>query len=103
MGKHGKWETIRQLGSGGQGTVYLAKDTEKTGDTINRLAQIKKAVTALASAQPEETHQQLGRMFVEAISQLTPNNIDPSALGALKMLHKPHEAQGYEKAKERMK
>ena len=45
----------------------------------------------------------MGNLLVEAISHLSPKSIDPSALGALKLLHKPKEEAGYKKAKERMK
>lgn len=103
MNRYGKWETIRELGSGGQGTVFLAKDTTRTGGTAARLADIRKAIGSLASAATHETQQQMGQLLVEAISYLTPREIDPAALGALKVLHKPREAQGHDKARERMK
>jgi serine/threonine protein kinase len=40
---------------------------------------------------------------VEAISLLSPNIVDPSSLGALKVLHKPKQENGYDKALERMR
>ena len=33
MKKHGKWEVIEKLGEGGQGAVYLVKDTLIGGHT----------------------------------------------------------------------
>ncbi len=41
---YGKWEVIRDIGSGGQGTVYVAKDTEKSGGTERRLEEIKNSI-----------------------------------------------------------
>jgi hypothetical protein len=29
MEKYGKWESVKELGEGGQGKVYLSKDTRK--------------------------------------------------------------------------
>ena len=39
---YGKWEVMREIGSGGQGSVYIVKDTERTGGTEQRLDEIKK-------------------------------------------------------------
>ena len=102
MPRYGRWETVRELGSGGQGEVYLVKDTEKTGGTERRLEEIKTLITRLGAMQTIETQRQMSDLLVNAISSLTPTQLDPSALGALKLLHKPSH-QGYEKAKERMK
>jgi serine/threonine protein kinase len=102
MQKYGKWEVIKELGEGGQGRVYLVKDTDKTGDTLKRLGEIKKGITNLAAAQTHQVNIEMGNLLVEAISHLTPQTIDSSALGALKLLHKPKVDAGYQKAKERM-
>lgn len=102
MQKYGKWEVIKELGEGGQGRVYLVKDTDKTGDTLNRIGEIKKGIANLAAAQTHQVSIEMGNLLVEAISHLTPETIDSSALGALKLLHKPKEDAGYQKAKERM-
>ena len=103
MAKYGKWETIEELGGGGQGTVYLVKDTEKAGGTERRLEDIKKAIGSLASAQTHQTQIDMANLLVDAITHLTPKQVDASALGALKALHEPRDKKGYEKAKERMK
>lgn len=103
MKKYGRWEVIRELGSGGQGDVYLVKDTKKTGDTEGRLQDIKNAITGLASAQTPENQFRMGNLLVEAMADLTRKDIDTSVLGAIKVLHEPRDKKGYEKAKERMK
>lgn len=102
MNKYGKWEVIKELGGGGQGKVYLAKDTKRTGDTEHRLEEIKTSISSLASAQTHETQMKMGRLLAEALSYLMPKDIGPEALGALKVLHEPREKGGYDKAKERM-
>jgi len=103
VNQYGKWELINELGEGGQGRVYLAKDTEKTGGTEHRLKEIKDAISSLASAQTHETQMKMGQLVAEALSYVIPKDIDPSAIGAIKVLHEPPKKQGYEKAKERMK
>ncbi|MDP2607230.1 MAG: protein kinase [Deltaproteobacteria bacterium] len=103
MDTYGKWEIVKELGGGGQGMVYLVKDTQKTGGSPQRIAEIRKAIATLASAQTHQVNIEMGKLLLEAIAHLTPNTIEPSALGALKLLHKPRESAGFEKAKERMK
>ena len=76
---------------------------EKTGASEQRLAEIKRGITTLASAQTHQTNIKMGNLLVEAISHLAPSAIEPAALGALKLLHKPKENAGLEKSKERMK
>jgi len=100
VNQYGKWELINELGEGGQGRVYLAKDTEKTGGTEHRLKEIKDAISSLASAQTHETQMKMGQLVAEALSYVIPKDIDPSAIGAIKVLHEPPKKQGYEKAKE---
>lgn len=100
---YGKWEVINKLGGGGQGEVYLVKDTERTGSTERRLKEIKEAITRLASVQPSEDEKQMGGLLVDAISYLIPKDINPTTVGALKILHEPREKEGYEKAQERMR
>ena len=51
--------------SGGQGTVYVAKDTEKSGGTERRLEEIKNSIISLASSQTHETHQKMGQLLSE--------------------------------------
>ena len=103
MENYGKWESVKELGEGGQGKVYLSRDTKKTGDREQRLADIKQSVASLSTAQHYETQRKTAEALVEAISLLSPNTVDPSSLGALKVLHKPKQENGYDKALERMR
>jgi serine/threonine protein kinase len=103
MEKYGKWEIIKDLGEGGQGKAYLAKDTAKVGETNQRLMEIKNTISNLALSQPAEVQRRMAQSLVDAISLLTPTTTDPSAVAALKILHKPKDQAGYQKAKDRLK
>jgi serine/threonine protein kinase len=103
MEKRGKWESIKELGEGGQGKVYLSRDTTIAGDREQRLADIKQSIAGLAGAQHYETQRKTAEALVDAISLLSPNTVDASSLGALKVLHKPKQENGYDKALERMR
>ena len=102
MEKYGQWEVMKELGEGGQGKVYLAKDIEKTKGTEQRFAEINRSIGTLTTAQPTETRRQAAQDLVRAIASLSPTTPDPSSLGALKILHKPKQENGIEKALERM-
>ena len=103
MTRYGTWEVIKELGGGGQGNVYLAKDTQRADSTEGRLEDIKKDISRLASMQTHHTQVEMGKLIVEAIDCLASKHVDASALGAVKVLHQPRVKEGYEKAKERMK
>lgn len=93
-----------RLDEGGQGRVFLVKDIEKTGNTEQRLEEIRKSIISLAAV--GQTHQvsiDMAKLLAEAVSHIAPKAIDPSAVGALKILHKPKEDAAYEKAKARLK
>jgi hypothetical protein len=70
MEKRGKWEPIKELGEGGQGKVYLSRDTTITGDREQRLADIKQSIAGLAGAQHYETQRKTAEALVDAISLL---------------------------------
>ena len=103
MEKYGRWEVIKELGEGGQGKVYLVKNTENTKESEQRLAELNRSIGALTTAQPPETRRQAAQGLIDAIASLSPTTIDVSSLGALKTLHKPLQDAGFEKALERLK
>ncbi len=103
MKTYGKWEEVKPLGEGGQGAVFLVKNTQDTGETTKLLAEIRRAVLSLAqSTQPPDSARKSAEELIKAINCFSPN-IPTVHLGALKMLHKPKESAGFEKALERMK
>jgi serine/threonine protein kinase len=103
MATYGKWETIEELGRGGQGVVYLAKDTMRVESKEKALENIKIAVQHIASIQTQETQKRFAELLAETIAELRPSSPDPSTCGALKVLYQPSEGKAeFEKAKERM-
>jgi serine/threonine protein kinase len=103
MAVYGKWETIKELGRGGQGVVYLAKDTTRADPKEKTLENIRVAIQQLASAQTHESQRRFAELFAQTVAELTPRSPDRSILGALKVLHQPTENKAeFEKAKERM-
>jgi serine/threonine protein kinase len=100
MEKRGKWETLRELGRGGQGVTYLAVDgsaynaegyTNVVRTSINNLAQIHPAnqITVFVDN------------LVNALRALM-SGPGEKHLGALKILHEPADRSGFEKARSRM-
>jgi serine/threonine protein kinase len=100
--EYGKWEVIKSLGEGGQGRVYLVKDTEKTGRTSQKLSEIEQSIRQIPGLSYPEDREKSAEALVAAIKSLSETN-DPKSLGALKVLHKPKEDSGFEKALGRMK
>jgi serine/threonine protein kinase len=100
--EYGKWEVINSLGEGGQGRVYLVKDTEKTGRTSQKLSEIEQSIRQIPGLSYPEDREKSAAALVAAIKSLSETN-DPKSLGALKVLHKPKEDGGFEKALGRMK
>lgn len=99
MEKYGKWEVIKKLGEGGQGTVYLVH----SGSSEDQIRWMKQAIKTLSSPSTEEAQTDAVHSLVNAVAQLGYIGLPSSELGALKVLHKPREPAGFDKAKQRMK
>ncbi|NOU08635.1 MAG: protein kinase [Nitrospira sp.] len=89
----GRWEIVKEIGKGGQGTTYLAKDTmvfygirDVIAKTLDRYTQLRNKEDAEAIAYAIEDH-------FRAINGI--------GMGALKILHDPLKHDG--KALERLK
>src|SRR5438132_9015968 len=83
--RHGRWETIRELGSGGQGTAYLVRDA--TGaDTSALLADVQTGVRGLSqigSASAQDDHVKRILRAIAAYLQAE----SPGSHAVLKILH----------------
>lgn len=100
MEKRGKWETIKELGEGGQGRVFLAYDTTQF-NPLNNASMAARDIGLLAGATTAEQRPQILLRVVEALRAAdVVRNL--AILGALKILHKPKGDPGYDKAKARM-
>ena len=102
MSVYGKWETLKELGRGGQGAVYLSQDTTRTNSTGQKLESIRVAVQNLAGVHTPEDHHRHAELLTRTIAESVLQS-DPANLGALKLLHQPASDEStFEKAKERM-
>lgn len=100
--RFGHWESIKELGAGGQGKVYLAHDIAKFNRSeINAsIADLVRKLSAVA-IQPKQKDE-YSKQLSEALLKLNGvSNIDN--LGALKKLHDSNEARDYSLAIPRMK
>ena len=88
------------LGAGGQGEVFIALDTSR----VNLETSANIAARAIASLHGVTLAGQRPIFLKELASALRAVEAekDSAYLGALKLLHKPKDQAGYEKAKERM-
>lgn len=102
MANYGKWEIVDELGEGGQGKVYLARDTT----SYNRGLLVSELATSLQSLSggivPAEARVNHAEKVAENLIKLMEAD-DPTNLGALKVLHQPTEERNASKATERMK
>ena len=84
--QHGKWEVIRELGTGGQGSVYLVRDTSKTDIENEVLPRIKDAVVTLTSSQSRDVYQAKARELADHLTKYLAKDAIQNC-GALKVIH----------------
>lgn len=94
------WETIRELGSGGQGVVFLARSPQSRRWRAELLGQIQIATEQLSNRQSDRA--KFAAQLVEAIAVWKETDA-PSFLGALKVFKIPSDTEAAEKAVERLK
>lgn len=100
MPRYGKWETLNELGKGGQGVVYLSQDTTAF-DSMGWADQIKNTVTALSSTMMPEKVPEFAKRLADLVIDYT-QRLEPSRVGALKVLHSMGHSADAEKALKRM-
>ena len=94
--QYGTWEVIERLAEGGQGEVFLVRDTSQFEDTHTKVSRLRKQIDALvrstsirASKAEAEFVSEIRRLAVESHGQL----------GALKKLHPLDESAVSDKRK----
>src|SRR5439155_12497881 len=87
--QYGKWETIKELGHGGQGTVYTAKDTEDKADQelVDRIRKTLIETGTGGTAYEEVQFARVRRLLDDLKTKLNPKTDDPKALKALRQEH----------------
>jgi serine/threonine protein kinase len=83
--RFGKWETIREISSGGQGTVYLAFDSSHL-DIERLLGEFREILDGLRTFQQPETHQQNARRLLDLVEKYVGRE-SGQRRGAFKILH----------------
>ncbi|MFZ2639787.1 MAG: protein kinase [Verrucomicrobiia bacterium] len=96
----GKWEVLDVLGSGGQGKVYRAANTQGMG--LSDIHNLHGILQHLDDSPRSNDSYPRRSQFRDIIVNLA-KSLDTSNLGALKLLHQPADARDPERAKERIK
>ncbi len=101
MPRYGKWEIVKELGSGGQGTVYLAYNiSEFNPDEL--FSALKTAVLNLAAGTPQEVAIANARKLGDSLEMYV-NRFNPSRVGAIKLLNLVGRSADVAQARERMR
>jgi serine/threonine protein kinase len=85
--RHGKWETIRELGRGGQGTAYLAVNTERLNPEA-MLQEVRRVISEVTGIKTVEQNEKNARLLFELVdSYLRRESAEFAAV--VKVLHEP--------------
>ncbi len=96
--KYGKWEPLRELGRGGQGTAYLAINTERL-DLNTLFDELRAAVGALGAIRTVEQNREDARRVLRLVDTYLRRESNEFT-GVLKVLHES--ARGDPKALARL-
>jgi serine/threonine protein kinase len=81
--RYGHWETIRKLGGGGQGTVYLVRDTSV--NLASLLESVRDAINTLSQGGSQAVIDESALKLLTSVETYL-NREEPSHLAALKVL-----------------
>jgi len=84
--RYGKWTTIRELGEGGQGKVYLATDTDFVRDIFPSIQKSLQDLAAVVASQ--ESRQAAAYALAETLDKYISSNSEQNCM-AVKVLHDP--------------
>ncbi len=97
----GKWLTLKELGKGGQGTVYLAANAEQAMNWAHAFSESVKAISRFKENDGAIERVEKSFWFLEAFQQYSMGTW--AQMGALKVLHPTgHKESGIEKARKRL-
>ena len=101
MKQYGKWLPLRELGTGGQGTVHLARDTTKADiDTItSNITKLLQRYSLTETTQDSIPKTKKLLKFIHSYIRLD----DEQNLAALKVLHKGESLKELDRQLQRMK
>jgi len=99
--RYGKWEVLDPIGKGGQGTVYLARNTEAL-DISSVKSEIPLMLDKLLHTHDERMRIEQGERLAKAILAYG-RSCDLSICGALKIIHTDPDSVEYKKQIARMK
>jgi len=83
--RYGRWEILRELGQGGQGTAYLVRDTTKL-DVDATITEFRTIATRFGGIATPEAAQRTARSALEAIETYLRRDA-PENVAVLKLLH----------------
>jgi serine/threonine protein kinase len=87
MLRWGRWEEIRKLGAGGQGTAYLVRDTSAVNVT-DTVEQLRQGITGLGDIRTIDDAQGSALAALQAIESYLHRDANPH-VAVLKILHDP--------------
>jgi serine/threonine protein kinase len=96
-----RWSTLRVLGKGGQGDVFLVNDVSGRSDQGSLIEGLQQSMTQLTGAGTREIYSMSGIKFIAAIDEIVNGRFLPR--GALKRLLPIDEAVNAATAVARMK
>jgi serine/threonine protein kinase len=97
------WEILRELGEGGQGKVFLVRDTRNLQPNVLCANMIDAVRKMSSSTIPTDDYRERAfDTFRRAIEQISDSR-QPDNLAALKVLHSAQDARDPERAGERIR
>lgn len=105
LGHNQRWEQIREIGSGGQGRVYVVRDKRGIGSS-EILTRLQRSIPTISSKAARRTNDNSQRDAAEELLDTLRHIVrteSPKNQAALKVLHSPTEARDALRSDERIR